>query len=215
MTNKEETIISFLEEKYKGAKTSLIFHNPFECLVSISLSAQTTDKSVNEVTPALFSKYPDPLSMSKADLKDVEELIHSIGLYRVKARNIIALSKELVSSYDGRIPTTKEELIKLPGVGNKTAGVFLLEMGIEKYLPVDTHIKRISTRLGYAKKDDEPKKIEDKLEKKFPSDKWVSLHHALIYFGRDICKAISPICKRCELHEYCSYFKRNSSTTDK
>lgn len=215
MTTKEEAIISFLEERYGGAKTSLVFHSPFECLVAISLSAQTTDKSVNAVTPALFSSFPTSFEMSKASVAEVESLIHSIGLYRVKARNIIALSKELAERYNGEIPLKKEELTKLPGIGNKTAGVFLLEMGVERYLPVDTHIKRISYRLGYSKKDDDPKKIEEKLEKKFPIDKWVSLHHSLIYFGRDICKAQNPSCSKCLLHEYCRYFKKYSSTTSK
>lgn len=215
MTIKEETIASFLEERYGGAKTSLAFHSPFECLVAISLSAQTADKSVNAVTPALFSSFPTPFEMSKASVAEVESLIHSIGLYRVKARNIIALSKELAERYNGEIPLKKEELTKLPGIGNKTAGVFLLEMGVERYLPVDTHIKRISYRLGYSKKDDDPKKIEEKLEKKFPIDKWVSLHHSLIYFGRDICKAQNPSCSKCLLHEYCRYFKKYSSTTSK
>lgn len=215
MTTKEEAIISFLEERYGGAKTSLVFHSPFECLVAISLSAQTTDKSVNAVTPAIFSSFPTPFEMSKASVAEVESLIHSIGLYRVKARNIIALSKELAERYNGEIPLKKEELTKLPGIGNKTAGVFLLEMGVERYLPVDTHIKRISYRLGYSKKDDDPKKIEEKLEKKFPIDKWVSLHHSLIYFGRDICKAQNPSCSKCLLHEYCRYFKKYSSTTSK
>lgn len=215
MTTKEERIISFLEERYGDAKTSLVFHSPFECLVAISLSAQTTDKSVNAVTPALFSSFPTPFEMEKAKLSEVENLIHSIGLCRVKAKNIIALSKVLVEQYNGDIPLNKEELVRLPGVGNKTAGVFLLEMGMEKYLPVDTHIKRISYRLGYSKNDDDPKKIEAKLEKTFPIDKWVFLHHSLIYFGRDTCKAINPLCDNCRLHDYCRYFKKHLSTASK
>lgn len=215
MGRNNQLVISFLEEKYKGAKTSLNFNTPFECLVAISLSAQTTDKSVNLITPSLFSKYPTPFEMAKASLHDIEELIHSIGLYHNKAKNIIALSKELVNDYNGIVPSKKEDLIKLPGVGNKTAGVFLLEAEIERAIPVDTHIKRISYRLGYSKKDEDPKNIEKRLEKIFPEDEWVFLHHALIYFGRDTCKAIKPLCENCQLHEICNYFKKTSSTTAK
>lgn len=215
MANKEEDIIFFLKEKYPEAKTTLIFHSPFECLVAISLSAQTTDKSVNKVAPALFEKYPNAKEMANADISDIEDLIHSLGLYRNKAKNISLLSKELVNKYGGEVPLNKKELISLPGVGNKTAGVFLLEMGIEPYFPVDTHIKRISTRLGYAKKDEEPIKIESCLEKKFPQEEWVFLHHAFIYFGRDICKANNPDCSLCKLGKYCSYLKKHSSTAAK
>lgn len=215
MEKNKDLIISFLEEHYTDAKTSLNFSNPFECLVAISLSAQTTDKSVNLVTPNLFKNFPTPFEMAKASLEEVEELIHSIGLYHNKAKNIISLSKELVSKYNGIVPNKKEDLVKLPGVGNKTAGVFLLEMGTEPAIPVDTHIKRISNRLGYSKKNDTPEKIEKKLEKTFPKDKWVFLHHALIWFGRDTCKAINPLCENCKLHEVCLYFKKNSSTTAK
>ncbi len=215
MTNKEEEVISFLKEKYPEAKTTLIFHSSFECLVAISLSAQTTDKSVNKVTPALFKKYPSAKEMAKADVSDIEDLIHSLGLFRNKAKNISLLSKELLNRYAGDVPLNKKELISLPGVGNKTAGVFLLEMGIEPYFPVDTHIKRVSSRLGYAKKDEDPLKIETRLEKKFPKEEWTFLHHSFIFFGRDICKANEPRCSECRLGKYCSYLKKHSSTAAK
>lgn len=214
-TNKEEDIISFLHEKYPDAKTSLRFSSPFECLVAISLSAQSTDKAVNEVTPSLFEKYPTSKEMSKANISDVENIIHSLGLYRNKAKNIISLSYSLEEKYGGRVPFKREELITLPGVGNKTACVFLLEMNEGNYFPVDTHVSRISLRLGYSNKNDEPLSIQRKLEKKFPEEEWNFLHHAFIYFGRDICKAQKPSCEKCMLGKYCSYLKKHSSTAAK
>ena len=160
MTNKEKEIVSFLKEEYPEAKATLIFHNPLECLLAILLSAQTTDKSVNQVTPPLFERFPTSKELANANVKDIENCIRSIGLYHNKARNIHALATVLEEKYGGRIPMKKEELMKLPGIGNKTAGVFLLEMGKEQYFPVDTHIKRISTRLGYAKKKWNPLKLK-------------------------------------------------------
>ena len=215
MTNKEKDVISFLKEKYPDAKASLIFHNPLECLIAILLSAQTTDKSVNQVTAPLFERFPTSKELAKASVEDIENCIHSLGLYHNKAKNIHALATILEEKYQGHIPMKKKELMELPGVGNKTAGVFLLEMGEETYFPVDTHIKRISTRLGYAKKDIDPLEIEKRLEKKFPQEEWSYLHHAFIYFRRDTCKAIRPLCEKCKLGEYCSYLKKHSSTTDK
>lgn len=215
MTNKEEDIVSFLHERYSNAKCSLHFSSPFECLLAISLSAQSTDKGVNEVTPVLFEKYPSPKELAKASPKDVENIIHSLGLYHNKANNIISLSRALEEKYGGRVPFSKDELTSLPGVGNKTACVFLLEMGKGNYFPVDTHISRISNRLGYAKKTDGPLQIQKKLEKKFPENEWNFLHHAFIYFGREKCKAIKPICSDCPLGKYCSYLKKHSSTADK
>ncbi len=215
MTTKEEDIVSFLKNKYPTAKTTLLFHNAFECLVAISLSAQTTDKSVNKVTSILFDKYPGSKEMSLADVHNVEEIIKSLGLYRNKAKNIVDLSKTLEEKYHGNIPQDRKELTKLPGIGNKTAGVFLLEIGAEAYFPVDTHIKRIATRLGYADEDWNPARIEKKLEKIFPRDEWIHLHHAFIFFGRDFCKAKNPLCFNCRLGKYCSYLKKHSSITGK
>ncbi len=215
MGNKEKEIISFLKERYPDAKTSLSFSSPFECLIAISLSAQSTDKAVNKVTPILFSKYPDTKSLANASLNEIEDILRSLGLYRNKAKNIISLSNALLEKYDGIPPFDREKLINLPGVGNKTACVFLLEMNKGDYFPVDTHIGRISMRLNFAKKDDTPIKIQKKLEKKFPKDEWNYLHHALIYFGREICKASNPSCKECKLKEYCLYLKKHSSTAFK
>ncbi len=215
MANKEEDVISFLKERYPNAQTSLIFSSPFECLIAISLSAQSTDKAVNNVTPSLFKTFPNAKELANASLEEVEEIIHPLGLYHNKAKNIIALSKALTEKYNGIPPFNKDELISLPGVGNKTACVFLLEMKKGNYFPVDTHISRISYRLSYAKKDEDPIKVQRKLEKKFPEDEWIFLHHAFIYFGREICKASKPLCELCKLKKYCLYLKKHSSTAFK
>ncbi len=215
MTNKEEDIIFFLKERYPDAKTSLHFSSSFECLIAISLSAQSTDKAVNLVTPALFNKYPNAKELGNASLDEVENIIHSLGLFHNKAKNIIALAKDLDENFAGIPPFEKEKLITLPGVGNKTACVFLLEMNKGNYFPVDTHISRISFRLGYAKKNDTPINIQKKLEKKFPKDEWIFLHHAFIYFGREICKANKPLCNECKLKGHCSHLKKHSSTAFK
>ena len=215
MTKKSETLLNYLKATFPNASCSLCFHNDFECLVAIVLSAQTTDASVNKVTPTLFAHFPSPESLSKAVLKEVEKDLHSLGMYRTKAKNLLLLSQKLIEEYGGNVPKTKEELVSLPGVGNKTAGVFLLERANVPYLPVDTHISRISMRLGYSCKNENLVQIEAKLEKSFPKSEWIFLHHALIAFGRNVCLAKNPRCEECQLHKYCSYFKKTASTTGK
>lgn len=211
MKTKDLALLSYLEKDFSDATTSLHFSSPFECLVAILLSAQTTDKSVNAVTPALFSHFPTPERMAEASVEEIEQDIRRLGLSHAKAKNILTLSQKLVTDFGGEVPLEKKILLSLPGVGNKTAGVFLLEQGIEPYLPVDTHVHRIADRLGYSKEKDDPKKVEEKLEKTFPREKWVFLHHALIWFGRKKCHALKPECEDCPLQGYCSYFKKNSS----
>lgn len=203
--SKEERLLRFLHSSYPDARCALDFHNDFECLVAISLSAQSKDESVNAVTPALFRAYPDPESMAKAPLEDIEEKIHRLGLYRNKAKNIQALSKALVERFGGEVPGDKTSLLSLPGVGIKTAGVFLLERRNEPHLPVDTHIERISKRLGFAKNSLNGPQIEPLLEKRFPKEEWIFLHHALIAFGRSVCLAKKPLCERCPLAAICPW----------
>ncbi len=208
---KTELIQSYLEELLPDAKCALVFSNPFECLCAVMLSAQTTDKSVNHVTPKLFLKFPDAFALSKADIKDVEAIIQSLGLYRNKARNLIGLSKALVERHNGVVPNDKKALTALPGVGVKTANVVLAECYGVPAIAVDTHLTRVSKRLGLAKDDDDPLEIEKKLERRFPKERWIKLHHQMIWFGRIQCKAISPLCTNCKLKGICRDFKKNAA----
>lgn len=203
-----EQIQSYLDEILPDAACALVFSNPFECLCAVMLSAQTTDKSVNQVTPALFKAFPDAEALSKAKLEDVENIIKRLGLYRNKAKNLIALSTALVARYQGEVPNDKKALTSLPGVGVKTANVVLAECYGVPAIAVDTHLSRVSKRLGLAKENDDPITIESKLEKRFPKERWIKLHHQLIWFGRIQCKAISPNCKNCKLQGICRYFKK-------
>jgi len=210
-----KTVLSFLRQEFPEAKCALDFHSDFECLCAIVLSAQTTDSAVNAVTPELFRRFPTPLLMSEAPVAEVEEILHSLGLYHSKAKNLIALATEIVETSAGEIPHDRAELMKLPGVGKKTSGVFLAERYDIPAIPVDTHIKRVATRLGYAKRIDAPDVIEERLEKDFSPEDWIFLHHALIEFGRTVCHARVPNCGSCGLSETCPYFKKNFSTKGK
>lgn len=207
---KTEFIQSYLDEILPDAKCSLDFANPFQCLCAVMLSAQTTDKSVNLVTPSLFDAYPDAKAMAVANPEDIESYIRSIGLYRNKAKNLVGLSKAIVERFDGKVPTKKELLVSLPGVGIKTANVVLAECYGVPAMAVDTHLSRVSKRLGLANEKDEPVVIEKKLERRFPKDKWIKLHHQMIWFGRLKCKAISPECSDCKLSGFCKEFKKKN-----
>jgi endonuclease-3 len=212
---KNEAVLSFLDANFADAKCALHFHNPFECLIAVSLSAQTNDKSVNQVTPALFLAYPDPFALAKASVKEVEPYIESLGLYHNKAKNIVNLANALVNQFDNAVPLKKEDLLSLPGVGIKTANVVLAECAGVPAIAVDTHVNRVAVRLGYAKKSDEPFTVEKKLEKQFDPKDYIKLHHQIIAFGRAICHSQKPECARCGLHEHCLYFKKCALTTDK
>ena len=209
---KVAAILSYLHDNYDDAKTALDFTNDYECLVSIILSAQTTDKSVNKVTPALFKHFPDFESLGKASIEEIENDIKTLGLYHNKAKNINALGKVMASEYNSVIPSDKKTLTSLPGVGIKTAGVFLLERRGEQVIPVDTHVRRIAIRLGFAGENDEFSAIERKLEKAFPYEEHSFVHHSFINFGRTKCSAQRPACEGCPLAVYCKY---SSSTKGK
>ena len=190
----KEYIIENLNRLYPDAHCELNHKDSFELLIAVVLSAQTTDVSVNRVTPALFEKYPDAISLSEASEEDVMRLIHSIGLYKNKSRNIINLAKELVKRFDGEVPSKREELESLPGVGRKTANVVLSNCFDYPAFAVDTHVSRVSKRLMIARKDDDVLTIEKKLMKFFPRNCWSRLHHQFIFFGRYKCKAKNPEC---------------------
>ncbi len=201
--NRIDIISKTLNEMFPHARAELQFNNTFELLIAVVLSAQTTDISVNRVTPQLFSKYPTPRDLKNADTKDIESIIRSIGLYRNKAKNIIALSAIIDDTYQGIIPRDRDELEKLPGVGRKTANVVISNaFGIPAFA-VDTHVKRISIRLGLAEKGDSVLEIEKKLMKQFPKSEWLRLHHQMIFFGRYHCLAKQPKCYQCPLYDLC------------
>ena len=197
-------IMKKLDELYPDARCELNHRNHFELLVAVVLSAQTTDERVNSVTPFLFKKYPDARRLSKADLKDVEEIIKPIGLYHNKAVNIIKLADMLTEYYGGEVPSEREDLESLPGVGRKTANVILSNCFDVPAFAVDTHVSRVSKRLGIAEKDDDPNKIEEKLMNYFPEKYWGKLHHQFIFFGRYKCKAAKPECSDCPLKKICT-----------
>ena len=203
ISKKAEQVLLYLNEILPNVGCELNYHKDYELLIAVVLSAQTTDKSVNQVTPKLFSKYQSLEELANADIKDVEEIIKSIGLYKAKAKNIVNLAKELVSKYDSKVPSDKDVLVTLPGVGNKTAGVTRLELFKADELPVDTHVARIAKRLKFASKNDEPLDIEKKLKKVFPQEYWGKLHHQFIHFGRYYCTAKNPKCENCKIREFC------------
>ena len=209
MTKKE--LASLVNEKldimYLDAKCGLDYRNIFELIVAVSLSAQTTDVSVNKVTPILFSKYKDAYSLANADIKDVEDIIRSIGLYKNKAKNIVNLSKELISKFNGEVPHTLDELMSLSGVGYKTASVVLVEGFKIPAFPVDTHISRISKRVGLVKESLDPTEISYSLMKLYDKSLYHKLHHQMIYLGRYTCKSQKPNCDECLMKEFCKYYK--------
>lgn len=205
MTKKEkiDNLSDFLNTLYPKTEAFLLGEEDYQFLIAVILSAQSQDKVVNKVTPVLFSKYPSLEALSKAETVDVEKIIHVVGLGNSKSKNIVELSKILLSRYDGQIPSSRKELMTLPGVGYKTAGVFLAERRKEEYIPVDTHILRITSRLGICKKGEDPSKVEDVLEKNYTKPNMINFHRQLILFGRNICLAGNQRkCEMCSL-EYC------------
>lgn len=200
--NKDE-IASYLNELFPDAHCELNYDSIFHLLIAVMLSAQTTDASVNKVTPKLFDAYPTPIDLMNANLKDVENLIRAIGLYKNKAKNIIATSKELVEKFNSTVPSTMEELTSLPGVGRKTANVVLVEGFKIPAFPVDTHVERVSKRLGIAKQKDSVDEVERKIRKIYKKEQYGLLHHQFIFFGRYFCKAIKPNCQECRFLNRC------------
>ena len=200
-------ILKKLKEVYGRANTALQYNSPFQLLVATMLAAQSTDVRVNMVTPALFNDYPTARDMASLSKERLEEYIKTVGLYHSKAKNILAGSKILADEYDGDIPANREELMRLPGVGRKTANVVL---SIAKGVPaiaVDTHVFRVSNRLGLA----DAKNVldtEKQLMHAIPKNQWSQAHHWLIWHGRKICKARKPLCDLCPLQEWCKYFRK-------
>lgn len=210
MTKEEKSklIRDYLNDILKDAKCELVYTKPYELVICVMLSAQTTDKSVNNVTSGLFKKYSTLESLSNADVNDVYEIIKPIGLAGNKAKNVIGIAKGLLENYSGQVPSNREDLMTLPGVGRKTANVILLELFNQPVMAVDTHVERVSKRLGIAKEKDSPYEVEMKINKYFEKNDLPSLHHQLIHFGRYYCKSQSPNCNECKLSSICK-LKRN------
>lgn len=208
MQNKEKIklIEDYFNEILPQAGCELTYSSDYGLLIAVMLSAQCTDKKVNKVTDVLFSKYKTLKELDEAPLEDIESIIKSLGLYKNKAKNIKLITRRLIDFYDGKVPSSKEELTTLAGVGNKTANVVRIEIFKEPEFPVDTHVKRISNRLGLVNEED-PDKIEQILRRKFPKDKWILLHHQMIHFGRYYCKAMNPMCENCKLKGICKVYK--------
>lgn len=195
--------LGLLKKYYPNAHCALHHSNPFELLVATVLSAQCTDERVNQVTPHLFKKYPDPAKLANAKQSEIEKLIHSTGFYKNKAKNLIGLAQKLVKIHFGQVPQNLDSLVQLPGVGRKTANVVLGNaFQIISGIVVDTHVSRLSQRLGWTKKSD-PVGIEKDLEKLIPNEDWIMISHYLIEHGRTVCKARKPQCSHCFLVEYC------------
>ena len=205
MTKKQKVdlLLEFTDSLFPDAKCELFYNQDYELAIAVMLSAQTTDKAVNLVTKDLFSNYLSLESLDEAPLNDIENIIKSIGLYKNKARNIKGIARVLLEDFNGVLPSDKDELQTLPGIGNKSAGVIRCEIFKIPDLPVDTHIIRITNRLGLANKSDTPLDIEMTLKKLIPEERWIKTHHQLIHFGRYFCLAKNPHCEDCKLRDIC------------
>ncbi len=197
-------VAALMNQHYPEAECALIFDgDPFKLTIATLLSAQTTDKGVNRVTPVLWERYPTPHDLAAANVADVEEIIRSIGFYHAKARNCIKCAQMVVSDFGGEVPHTYEELQTLPGVGRKTANIVMNNaFGIVEGIAVDTHVKRISQRLKFTSADD-PNKIEQDLLNLYPQNMWEPINHQWVLFGREVCDAQRPQCATCFLNELC------------
>lgn len=200
---KSARIDAYLTELFPHAHCELEYQKDYELVIAVMLSAQTTDKSVNKVTKILFSRYQNLDALHQASLKEIEDAIKSLGLYKNKAKNIVGIVDGLISRFNYIVPSNKDELMTLPGIGNKSAGVIRAEVFKIPDLPVDTHVSRVAKRLGLANKDDDPLTIETKLKKIIPPEKWILSHHRYIYFGRYFCLARNPKCEECKLKDIC------------
>lgn len=201
-------IIEILKKTYPDATCSLDFKTPFELGIAVMLSAQCTDERVNKTTPYLFEKYKKPEDYMNASLEEIEEIIKPCGFYKNKAKNVLGYAKMIVEKYNGKMPETMEELVKLPGIGRKSANVIMLEaFNNPEGIAVDTHAKRIANRIGLSKEKD-PLKIEQDLIKLIPKEYFKDVNHLLVWHGRNICNARKPECDKCPIRNYCKFYKK-------
>ncbi|MBO5240192.1 MAG: endonuclease III [Clostridia bacterium] len=203
----KKTALAELESLYKGAKPALHYRTPYELLIAVILSAQCTDERVNKVTAALFEKYSTPEAMLSLSQAELEKYIFSCGFYRMKAAHILSASRDIIERFGGEVPRTVEELTSLAGVGKKTANVVYSVAFGGDAIAVDTHVFRVSNRLGLAP-GNTPQKVEAGLNKAIPKKDWSSAHHWLIWHGRKVCRAQKPDCEHCSLSHVCDYYKK-------
>ena len=202
-----QSFIQILKNTYPDATCSLDFKTPFQMVVAVMLSAQCTDERVNKTTPALFERCKTIQDFANIDLKELEQIVHPCGFYKNKAKNIKLCAKQILQNFGGEVPKTMEELLTLAGVGRKSANVILLEVfGIANGIAVDTHVKRISNRLGLSA-EKEPEKIEQDLLKIFPKENLKDINHLLVWHGRKTCDSRKPLCQKCTIKDYCKYYE--------
>ncbi|WP_227936232.1 endonuclease III [Alkalihalobacillus deserti] len=217
MLSKKQTIeaLNVIAEMFPDAECELTHSNPFELVIAVLLSAQCTDALVNKVTPSLFNKYKQPDDYLAVPLEELEQDIRSIGLFRTKAKNIKKLCQTLIEEYNGEVPGERDELVKLAGVGRKTANVVTsVAFGVPA-IAVDTHVERVSKRLAVCRWKDNVLQVEETLMKKIPEERWSDSHHQLIFFGRYHCKAQSPRCETCPLLDVCREGKKRMKAREK
>ena len=203
-----EVIIDYFQKNIPEAETELLYDNPFQLLVAVILSAQCTDKRINMVTPALFEQYPDVISMSKASFEEIFALIRSISYPNNKAKHLLGMANMLISDFKGKVPMAVEELIKLPGVGRKTANVITSVIDNQPNMAVDTHVFRVSARIGLTLKAKTPAAAEKQLIAHIPKELVHKAHHWLILHGRYVCTARNPKCSKCGISVACKFSKR-------
>lgn len=206
---KMNRIGEYLDFLFPDPHCELIYHTDYELLIAIVLSAQSTDKRVNSVTPIIFEKYPTLELLKDANIRDLEQIIRPVGSFHKKASYVKNIARIICENYNGIVPTNRDSLILMPGVGRKTINVFLSEYYHVPAIAVDTHVERISKRLGMAFLKDDVLAVEKKLMKKFPKEEWGKRHLQMVLFGRYYCKAIKPECSECQLVDICKEKKKN------
>ncbi|MDR1795410.1 MAG: endonuclease III [Erysipelotrichaceae bacterium] len=205
---KPEAILKQLAREFPEAGCELHYKSLYQLCVAVLLSAQTTDVSVNQVTPALFAHFPDVKSLAEGELDVIEKDIKRLGLYRNKAKNLLGFAQSVMNNYQGEIPQDIAQLVKLPGIGRKCANVIASEYFHTPALAVDTHVERVSKRLGLVSKDASVGQVEKTLCKKIPKERWIDAHHLFIFFGRYRCKAKSPLCMDCFYKDECREYRQ-------
>ena len=205
----QNKLLEYLDYLFPNPKCELTYQTDYQLLMAVVLSAQSTDKRVNSVTPIIFSKYPTLEELANASLTDLEDIIRPVGSFRKKASYLKEIASRLVNEFDGVVPTDREVLESFPGVGRKTVNVFLAEFYHYPAIAVDTHVERVSKRLKLAYQKDSVLDVERKLMKKVPKERRAKFHLQMVLFGRYYCKAVKPLCKDCSLKEYCREKKKN------